>query len=342
MLDGGANVTMIAINSTAFRNNTVLNSADGQHSVLFYCNDSANNLGASSKVYYTIDTTAPTYSLNSTNSTTAGASIKHSLFWQDNMGLSGYIFSFDNGTGTFVNDSYMYFGEIPQNSSDWRNGLVGMWHLNNDTNDYSDNGNNGIENGGVNCSANVAGKFGAACKFDGSDDYVSLSDTSSLNITGNISVMAWVNPAIADQTNVGILSKQVQNEDAHPYILWLWEYPVFDIRIGTTRNFVDSTGGSLSQNQWYQVVGTYNGSQMEIYVNGNKTGSVAATGVINSTGASYIKIGQRNQWGGNFNGTIDDLRPGKIRPRGCNTRKRGRGTGKWPFRTSLWLCRDHS
>jgi len=45
-----------------------------------------------------IDTTPPTYSLNSTNSTTAGTAVSHNLYWQDNVGLSGYIFSFCNGT----------------------------------------------------------------------------------------------------------------------------------------------------------------------------------------------------------------------------------------------------
>jgi len=44
------------------------------------------------------ETTAPTYSLNSTNSTLAGTPIKHSLNWTDNVGLSGYIFNFCNGT----------------------------------------------------------------------------------------------------------------------------------------------------------------------------------------------------------------------------------------------------
>jgi len=42
------------------------------------------------------DITPPTYSDNSTNSTTAGASILHSLNWSDETGLSGYIFSFDD------------------------------------------------------------------------------------------------------------------------------------------------------------------------------------------------------------------------------------------------------
>jgi len=40
----------------------------------------------------------PTYSDNSTNSTLAGTPVEHRLKWNDNVGLSGYIFSFCNGT----------------------------------------------------------------------------------------------------------------------------------------------------------------------------------------------------------------------------------------------------
>jgi uncharacterized membrane protein len=49
------------------------------------------------------DTQPPTYSLSSTNSTTAGTAVSHNLFWQDNVGLSYAIFSFDNCTGSFQN-----------------------------------------------------------------------------------------------------------------------------------------------------------------------------------------------------------------------------------------------
>jgi len=67
------------------------------------------NITSNSTLYYnvseyyqanttiTIDT-PPTYSLNSTNSTAAGAAIEHRLRWNDTVGLSGYIFQFCNGT----------------------------------------------------------------------------------------------------------------------------------------------------------------------------------------------------------------------------------------------------
>jgi hypothetical protein len=49
------------------------------------------------------DTQPPTYSLNSTNSTLAGTAVSHNLYWQDNIGLSYAIFSFDNCTGSLQN-----------------------------------------------------------------------------------------------------------------------------------------------------------------------------------------------------------------------------------------------
>ena len=50
------------------------------------------------------DVSPPTWSSNSTNGTTAGTWINHSVKWT-NEDLSNFTFSFDNGTGTFVNDS---------------------------------------------------------------------------------------------------------------------------------------------------------------------------------------------------------------------------------------------
>lgn len=55
------------------------------------------------------DTTAPKWQTNSTNSTIAGYLTQHKINWTDDTALSGYIFSFDNGTGSFTNDSWVSF-----------------------------------------------------------------------------------------------------------------------------------------------------------------------------------------------------------------------------------------
>jgi hypothetical protein len=64
-----------------------------------------------------IDLSPPTYSLNSTNGTQAGTPIEMRVKWDDETDLTttgGYIFSFDNGTGTFANDSWVAFTSTPQ------------------------------------------------------------------------------------------------------------------------------------------------------------------------------------------------------------------------------------
>jgi PGF-pre-PGF domain-containing protein len=59
---------------------------------------------------YSLDDAAfPQWSLNQTNSTTAGTNILHSVYWTDDSSLANYTFSFDNGTGSFVNDSVVSF-----------------------------------------------------------------------------------------------------------------------------------------------------------------------------------------------------------------------------------------
>lgn len=55
----------------------------------------------------------PAYSYNSTNSTgIIFENVGHSLRWDSVFGLSGFIFSFDNATGSFANDSFVPFSGL--------------------------------------------------------------------------------------------------------------------------------------------------------------------------------------------------------------------------------------
>ncbi|NOR84849.1 hypothetical protein GQ473_01920, partial [archaeon] len=92
------------------------------------------------------DVTAPQYSLNQTNSTGAESDVLFSLHWTDSA-LLGYIFSFDNGTGTFVNDSYVGMTGTGNwsNVTKWVNSTVGStirWQVY--ANDTSGNMNDSI------------------------------------------------------------------------------------------------------------------------------------------------------------------------------------------------------
>src|SRR3989338_1183128 len=79
-------------------------------------------------------------------------------------------------------------------------GLVGYWtfdgqHTNwatGKTFDQSGKGNTGTMTSMTSSTVPVAGKFGQAFKFDGVNDYVNMGAPASLNITGTVSVSAWV------------------------------------------------------------------------------------------------------------------------------------------------------
>jgi len=70
-----------------------------------------------SGITYTNDFLPPQWSDDSTDDTEAGTSILHSVKWTDGTALSGYIFSFDNGTGSFTNDSFVTMS----GGGDWSN-----------------------------------------------------------------------------------------------------------------------------------------------------------------------------------------------------------------------------
>ena len=70
------------------------------------------------------DSESPTYSLNSTNSTSAGTPVMHSLNWNDNGGLSGYIFSFWNGTDYNRTPTSVYNKSGEEPSIYWANRTI--------------------------------------------------------------------------------------------------------------------------------------------------------------------------------------------------------------------------
>ncbi|MBS3056482.1 MAG: LamG domain-containing protein, partial [Candidatus Aenigmarchaeota archaeon] len=98
------------------------------------------------------------------------------------------------------NNEYIYFSS-PHAIPDASRGLVGLWHLDNSTQDSSGLGNHGTSVGGTNCSTTVSGKFGTACSFGTTDaDIINISMGSSLlNNSGSLEM--WLKPSVAGNDN---------------------------------------------------------------------------------------------------------------------------------------------
>lgn len=162
-------------------------------------------------------------------------------------------------------------------------GLVAFYPFNGDVNDESGNGNNGTIRGGVSKSNDRHGKANKAMQFNGSNGYILVPNSTSLQSPINaLSVTSWI---WIDGYNglkaVGIINKtNTSSYGQYGLSYHEWSEPH---RIGFNYNqgnkgIVASINLRLSM--WHFVAAIYDGNYITIYVDGNKIGSTASTGSI--------------------------------------------------------------
>jgi len=185
------------------------------------------------------------------------------------------------------------------------NGLVGYWPFNGNANDESLNGNNGTVNGATLFSDRF-GKSNSAYLFDGLDDYISISGSSSLNISNNISICGWYLLKTNTTDALGILDRGpgLDNHGGY-YVRFVNKYLQFGISMPYVNNNSQET--SVIE-KWTFFACTYNNDSVYIYVDNKLThSSKAGVGNLDKwTDTDPLTIGK--EWIHHFNGIIDDIR----------------------------------
>jgi len=152
----------------------------------------------------------------------------------------------------------------------------------------------------------TGGKVGGALEFDGDGDYVDCGADPAFDITGKITVAAWVNIRSIPTQWVAVVAK---GENA-------WR--LSNVRSGTNFHFGiaiwsspnPSVDGStqVGTNEWHHVCGTYNGSAINIYLDGVLDGTISNTTGIGTSTTSLL-IGENPEATGRYwDGLIDDVR----------------------------------
>jgi hypothetical protein len=169
--------------------------------------------------------------------------------------------------------------------------------------DGSGQGNHGTISG---ATRTTAGRYGAALSFDGINDWVTVADAASLDLTNQLTVEAWVFPTALNSWETVVL-KEAPGElvyalygdnDARRPGAW--------VRVGGVSTSAVGPA-ALPLNAWTHLAMTYDGAQVRLFVNGALVRSVARTGSMsNSTGP--LRIGGNAVWTEFFNGTIDEVR----------------------------------
>jgi hypothetical protein len=161
--------------------------------------------------------------------------------------------------------------------------------------------NNGTAYGGANTTA---GGFERAGSFDGISDYISVPNAPAINPTEEITVALWAKSDTSNWNASGALASK-----RNAYML----YPVSgskEIRFyiyTTLQWYYTSFAPSIDITQWHHYVGTYDGEEIKLYIDGVQAGSATLrTGGINAD-PGPLYIGRDDGQSSYFDGLIDEV-----------------------------------
>lgn len=148
------------------------------------------------------------------------------------------------------------------------------------------------------------GAEGSALTFDGQNDFVLVSNADNLNVTNQITLMAWANTK--ENKTAKIVEKG--DWDGNSLLQDHWNGWAAQIRTASNKSYSINWGNGIPvYNEWYHLALTYNGSVMKLFVNGQLANSKQVSGKLHVNGRDFV-IGSNNGAQKFFNGSIDDVR----------------------------------
>lgn len=141
--------------------------------------------------------------------------------------------------------------------------------------------------------------------FNGSSDYVDCGTDTSLDITDAITLEAWIKLDVLG-TESTILSKITSDISGYSLVVSGSTNKII-LRINELTPEHLQSDTVLVAEKWYHVVGTWDGSDFRIYLNGGTDGNTTTTGT-HVASATLFSIGSYRGTGNWFNGKIDDVR----------------------------------
>jgi chitodextrinase len=169
--------------------------------------------------------------------------------------------------------------------------------------DRSGHGNNGTLS---NVAWSPSGVFGSAASFNGTaNSFISVPDSTSLDLTNGMTLEAWVKPSSLDGWNT-VLFK----EGTGWYSYALYANTGNNRPSGNVSALSDADLRGTAQlplNTWTHLAATYDGTVLALYVNGVQEATLLTPGPI-TTSNGQLRIGSNSIWGEPFDGLIDEVR----------------------------------
>ena len=210
-------------------------------------------------------------------------------------------------------------GTDVKNVINWYKGDISLLELNTPfeggsnstwTRDYSDNMNATVSGATYSSTAGYDG-FGAY-EFDGDNDWIDFEDPSIANLTANFTIVAWINPLESPSENLPRIAEKIDNINSEGYRLYYQNNSqaiVLQVEASSTRTKATPTN-SVPFDVWSCIVASYNGTDINIYVNGSSSASQSFSNYseVKPANEEQLHIGSTvNEASRFFNGTIDEF-----------------------------------
>ncbi len=231
--------------------------------------------------------------------------------------------------GANLTQNYAFINTTVSDTStafiDWDGSLVGWWRFNNENGenstffrDWSSWGNN-ANCSGTACPASTSGKFGNALNFNGSDNYADVPNSASLN-PSKITLEAWFNANSGGLRGQKPLLQKPYTSHVAPYYQYMLSLADtnkspksadFYLAVDGTLRWVEGKNLSYNYGEWHYLAGTYDGSTMTMYLDGNVVNTTPIVGTINSYDTvlefgAYPNLVKNSSFV--FKGIIDEVR----------------------------------
>ncbi len=136
------------------------------------------------------------------------------------------------------------------------------------------------------------GADGAALAFGGTGDYVSITSNASASLTSGWTAEALVYMDALKNYN-GIFSKTNGNAP-EPFDMYVDSGGTLNLFQGNGSASVATISATVAAGAWLDIVGTYDGTNLSLYVNGVLAAGPSAQGVTNTDGTNALRLGSRN------------------------------------------------
>ncbi|WP_224245751.1 LamG domain-containing protein [Hyalangium gracile] len=165
--------------------------------------------------------------------------------------------------------------------------------------DSSGNGATGTRYNGY--GRTLQGRINSAFTFDGVDDRVEVPDRPAFHFTSAMTVSAWVKPSRI--TGLQSLVGKWYSPDAYILLIQDGQYR-FTVQLSNGQ--LPSVSAPATVNQWAHVAGVFNGSSIQLYVNGVLAASAPAQGTIQDS-ARPLVLANHPSWNA-YAGALDEVR----------------------------------